>query len=642
MLMMGGFMKYPKMLIVAAFLLLSSCVQTPNVSPQNPIGTTRGVKTGLSLPFPVGSTWILTGGPHRLSSNQSIWDSIDVQDRGRFDPNERGANVNAAGNGTLTRLNDIGWGNCGATINHGNGLQTVYYHLDVTRANGAISRGGPHLHFALRREATASVGAPLPIQDYEIGAWQPVNGSGEYSGSLRNISSGSTVPQWSNFYNDGTNAGETSQCPSTYPAPPENRAPGGTEANPTIVTTQDVTLTWGCVNGATSVGMYVRKVGDPNLTVDEDYVQGSSYSVAANRLQVGATYRWNMISFNGTNYDGNQFSSVQFFRYDGVPPPPPPTWTVAPTSMTFTGIVGVKPAPQSFTIQNIGGAGTFASFSSDDAWLSATGFSTTVAAGSSTTGNALMVLPCSTPGITNGTLRFVTGSSTATISVTRVCNGVPIWTPSVSSLTLPAGTVGGTTSSNTFSLQNTGTASGTYTLTASSPFTISPATGTLANGSSTPITVTAPACTAVGTLTSSISIAGSTNTVSVSRVCTVATAPVPTGFALTVSSNGRIFASWNESPRADQYEFAGTFDTNTPLGFSSGVNARGSGTSGAVLVWGSTPEDPTKQGKPICVQIRAKNAGGSSNYASPVCTTYKYYTGVSLKSSSPVVTISIP
>lgn len=295
--MMGGLMKYLKMVIVAASLvLLASCGQTPNVSPQNPIGTTRGVKTGLSLPFPVASTWILTGGPHRLSSNQSIWDSIDVQDRGRFDPNERGANVNAAGNGTLTRLNDIGWGNCGATINHGNGLQTVYYHLDVTRANGAISRGdvvgqmlsnnenatrgcgttgGPHLHFALRREATGSVGAPLPIQDYEIGAWQPVNGSGEYSGSLRNVSSGSTVPQWSNFYNDGTNAGETSQCPSTYPAPPENRAPGGTEANPTIVTTQDVTLTWGCVNGATSVGMYVRKVGDPNLTVNEDYVQGS-------------------------------------------------------------------------------------------------------------------------------------------------------------------------------------------------------------------------------------------------------------------------------------------------------------------------------------------------------------------------------
>jgi hypothetical protein len=237
------------------------------------------------------------------------------------------------------------------------------------------------------------------------------------------------------------------------------------------------------------------------------------------------------------------------------------------------------------------------------------------------------------------------GSSSASNNLTRGCIGVPIWTPSVSSLILTSGIVGGTTSSNTFNLQNTGTASGTYTLTASSPFTVNPAIGTLANGSSTPITVTAAACTVVGTQTSSISIAGSTSTIIASRVCTVAIPAIPltpTVSALTVSSNGRIFVTWNESTGADQYEFAGTFDTNTPLNFSSGVNARGSGVSGAVLVWGLTPEDPVKQGKQLCVQIRAKNTEGSSNYTSPVCTTYKYYTGVSLKNSSPVVTISLP
>ncbi len=376
---------------------------------------------------------------------------------------------------------------------------------------------------------------------------------------------------------------------------------------------------------------------------------------------MGTTGREWQIRVQGTNYcldTANWASLARVYAYSCletanqhwiIPAAPdpivPPAWSVTPTTMTFTGTVGgATPAAQSFTIRNNGGAGTFASFSSDDAWLSATGFSTTVAAGSSTTGSALMVVPCSTPGTTNGTLRFVTGSSTTTISVTRVCNGVSFFTPSTSSLILPAGIVGGATSSNTFSLQNTGTASGTYTLSATNSFTVNPATGVLANGSGATITVTAPACTAAGTLTSSVSIAGSTSTVSVSRVCTVplpAIPAIPTGMTLNVSSNGRIFASWNESTGADQYEFTGTFDTSA-LVFGSPVNARGSGVSAAVLVWDLNPSDTAKQGKQLCVQIRAKNTGGSSNYATSVCTTYKYYSGVSLKSSNPVVTISLP
>jgi Peptidase family M23 len=712
MLMMGGIMKYQKMLIVAAFLvLLASCGQTlqkPEIaSPQ-----TRAINSGLSLPIPTNETgWVLTSGPHPFLNFCGIgkpcagnWGSLDFARSGYGS-----SNVVAMADGVVEAY-EIGSGvNCGIRIRHDAlGLKTNYFHLlsfavspgqTVTRGQVLGTYGstcgyinGPHLHITIFNAS----GQEVNIDDYIIGGWQPwrvpnltyyggltkVGGTNPAIGTVLDADTGNN-----SVINDGTiGSGSSGGCPPSCPTNTLTKEmigkAGATTAlnfnlgdnifNLFTTNSSDPDQLWdifkpGDFGG--NPGWMMRRKGTntclnfyrPSLG---NGVYPNPYACSASDGDqqfdfidkgVGATGREWQIRVQGTNYcldTANWASLARVYAYScletanqhwiipAVPDPfVPPAWTVTPTAMTFTGTVGgITPDAQPFTIRNNGGAGTYGSWSSNDSWLGANGFNTTVGAGGTSPGNAT-VTACTAVGTSTGELRFESNNSRATISVTRVCNGMANWTPSVSSLTLPAGTVGGTTSSNTFILQNTGTASGTYTLSATSPFTINLATGTLANGSSAPITVTAPVCTVAGTQTSSVSIAGSISTVSVSRVCTVA---VPTGLNLTVSSNGRIFVTWNESTGADQYEFAGTFDTNTPLGFSSGVNARGSGVSGAVLVWGLTPEDPAKQSKLLCVQIRAKNTGGSSNYTSPVCTTYKYYTGVSLKSSNPVVTISLP
>jgi Peptidase family M23/Ricin-type beta-trefoil lectin domain-like len=725
MLMIGGIMKYPKMLIVAAFLmLLASCGQTlqkPEIaSPQ-----TRAINSGLSLPIPINETgWVLTSGPHPFLNFCGIgkpcagnWGSLDFARSGYGS-----SNVVAMADGVVEAY-EIGSGvNCGIRIRHDAlGLKTNYFHLlsfavspgqTVTRGQVLGTYGstcgyinGPHLHITIFNAS----GQEVNIDDYIIGGWQPwrvpnltyyggltkVGGTNPAIGTVLDADTGNN-----SVINDGTiGSGSSGGCPPNCPTNTLTKEMigkagaitalnfnlGDNVFNLFTTNSSDPDQLWDIFKPGdfgSNPGWMMRRKGTniclnfyrPNLA---NGVYPNPYACSASDGDqqfdfidkgLGATGREWQIRVQGTGYcldTANWASLAQVYAYSCVETPNqhwiiptapdpvvvvPPSWSVTPIVMTFTGVVGgAIPTKQGYTLRNSGGAGSYTTFSTDDTWLGLVDVPTlNVAGGSSTTGNTNIKAACNTIGTRTGRIEFrgASGSNSAFIDVTYNCTAALVATfiPSVSSLTLPAGTVGGTASSNTFTLQNTGTASGTYTLNTSSPFTVNPATGALANGSGAPITitVTAAACTVAGTQTSVISIAGSTTTISASRVCTVALPAVPTRVTLNVSSNGRIFVIWNESTGAEQYEFAGTFDTNTPLGFSSGVNARGSGVSGAVLVWGSTPEDPAKQGKQLCVQIRAKNAGGSSNYASPVCTTYKYYTGVSLKSSSPVVTISLP
>lgn len=226
----------------------------------------------------------------------------------------------------------------------------------------------------------------------------------------------------------------------------------------------------------------------------------------------------------------------------------------------------------------------------------------------------------------------------------------PLWSLSPSGLTLPVGVVGGTTSNATFTVTNTGNLLGVGALSATNGFTTSQTSALLNPSQALNLTVTAPTCTAVGTQTSIITMTGddTTATLAVSRVCNAAPPPIPatpTNPTLGISSDGRSLFTFAEVSNATTYSFSGTFD-GTPLVFSSPVNARGSGSSGVVLAWQTTTEaaDPVKSGKQLCIAIRANNASGSSTTTTPVCSTYRYYTGVSLQQvdNRPVIKISLP
>ncbi len=423
-----------------------------------------------------------------------------------------------------------------------------------------------------------------------------------------------------------------------------------------LLSPSGLTLPAGTVGGATSSATYTA-TNTGGLSGNGALSASNGFTVSQPGVGLNAGLAFNMtVTAPACTVVGTQTATITMSGDDAsttmnvsrvCTAGPAANWAVTPSTMTFNGVVGgAIPVKQGYTLSNTGVTGSYTTFSSDDSWLGLLDVPTlNVTGGSSTTGNTNIKTACTAVGTRTGSIEF-RGANTATIVVTYNCMaGLPIWTPAPTTLTLPAGVIGGTDSSSTFTLSNTGTASGTYTLGATNGFTVSPSTGTVANGSSASITVTAPVCTTVGTFTSTISITGSANTVAVSRICAEAPPIAPTGLTLNVSSNGRIFASWIKSANATQYEFAGTFAltaTPTALTFSTPIAATGTGSSGAVMVWDSTPEDPAKQNKQLCIQIRAKNAGGSSSLTTAVCTAYKYYSAVSVQSNQPTVKISLP
>lgn len=144
-------------------------------------------RTGMRLPFAVGATWSMPGGPHGWGGNHTPYSSIDLA----------GGNgqVLAARGGTAYTMcgNGRGW----IRVIHDRGYSTDYYHLhNNIAANGTavsvgsflgnigtdISCGGsanaPHVHFALRQN-----GAYIGIADHNLGKWVPQNGAAAYGGS---------------------------------------------------------------------------------------------------------------------------------------------------------------------------------------------------------------------------------------------------------------------------------------------------------------------------------------------------------------------------------------------------------------------------------------------------------------------------
>ncbi|PJF22684.1 MAG: hypothetical protein CUN56_04775 [Phototrophicales bacterium] len=160
----------------------------------------------LSLPFPVGQTWTLSGGPHAADGNASNpWNALDFTYPGS------GA-ITAAADGvvSLPCANYI-------VIDHGSGWQTTYYHAaNIQVSHGqTVSRGqvlgyisaqsgcggsatGAHQHFTTRLN-----GAPYPVNQANIGGWTGENGATQYTGCLRRISDGYRVCQGGQITNNG-------------------------------------------------------------------------------------------------------------------------------------------------------------------------------------------------------------------------------------------------------------------------------------------------------------------------------------------------------------------------------------------------------------------------------------------------------
>ncbi|HET9141036.1 peptidoglycan DD-metalloendopeptidase family protein [Actinophytocola sp.] len=139
-------------------------------------------RTGMRLPWAVGQSWRLTGGPH-----ESARQAVDLAGGdGR---------VLATRGGTLYVMcsSQRGW----LRVAHDRGYSTDYYHLfnnrtdnGVTVAEGAFlgnigtdvscggSANGAHVHFSLRQN-----GAFVGIASHNFGKWQIYNGSAAYQGS---------------------------------------------------------------------------------------------------------------------------------------------------------------------------------------------------------------------------------------------------------------------------------------------------------------------------------------------------------------------------------------------------------------------------------------------------------------------------
>lgn len=191
----------------------------------------------LSLPWDVGKSWYMGGGPHSNQGNNTRPRSaLDFSARSG-DPKD----VRAAADGVafVPCQNFV-------RINHADGWQTGYYHLTgiavsnnqpVTRgqllgqASGATDCGGsstgPHVHFTLLRN-----GVHQEINGRDIGGWTAEEGAKDYDGCLvkgttRACASSGLV------LNDGAIGSGAAPTPTPSPTPSPTATPTATPVPPT-------------------------------------------------------------------------------------------------------------------------------------------------------------------------------------------------------------------------------------------------------------------------------------------------------------------------------------------------------------------------------------------------------------------------
>ncbi|WP_255511006.1 peptidoglycan DD-metalloendopeptidase family protein [Micromonospora sp. WP24] len=172
--------------LAAASPLVTSREKTLFNTAPAPLYAGGDYRTGMALPFAVGQTWTLSGGPHGWGGSESPYSSVDLAGG---DQTVRAARAGAAYTmcqGWIRVIHDRGyatdyyhlWNNIsvnGASV--GQGAFLGYTGTDVT-CGGAAS--GRHVHFGLRQN-----NAYVPIAGHDIGKWAFANGATAYQGGAR-------------------------------------------------------------------------------------------------------------------------------------------------------------------------------------------------------------------------------------------------------------------------------------------------------------------------------------------------------------------------------------------------------------------------------------------------------------------------
>ncbi|GAA0951205.1 proprotein convertase P-domain-containing protein [Nonomuraea longicatena] len=176
---------------------------------------TQATATGLSLPYPVGASWRIIGGPHGWSGQPRPWSSLDLDSR-------------AANRDVLAAQSGRAYSMCSngghIRVIHDNGWTTEYYHLlneiqpapgtqvrmgqylgqTSTRIPCGGSAGSNHVHFALKKGS-----AWEPLQDKTIGGWTYFEGSSAYGGGARRGTATRYVGDWLENFGPETPGGRT-------------------------------------------------------------------------------------------------------------------------------------------------------------------------------------------------------------------------------------------------------------------------------------------------------------------------------------------------------------------------------------------------------------------------------------------------
>ncbi|MGK5552334.1 CAP domain-containing protein [Actinomadura kijaniata] len=192
--------------------------------------------TGLRLPWKVGDSWVMGGGPHGNSGTSRPFNSLDF--------NGGDGRVLAAAAGRVYRFCSTDRSRGLIRVVHDNGYATEYYHMrdTVQAADGArVGQGeylgligtdlpcggsatGPHVHFALRQG-----GQPVAVDGRTIGGWTFHEGTAAYGGYAERA--GQRVQPGRGRIRHEPAAGTPRPTPTGSPSPtatpPTGRPPAG-------------------------------------------------------------------------------------------------------------------------------------------------------------------------------------------------------------------------------------------------------------------------------------------------------------------------------------------------------------------------------------------------------------------------------
>ena len=253
---------------------------------------------GVNLPFPVGSTWYYTGGPHNYSSGSTArpWSSIDLaQPQILYCPETTtppGDWIVAAAGGTVVQSDTAL-----VVMDHGNGWRTYYSHVSTKdrRPLGNVNKGdrlghpscekepggtteGVHVHFAIYLVGTGFVNiAGSSLSDWVVGEISHYNGTLTRQGVTR-VSTVGRHNGTNDILNSGSTGGEL-EAPS----------PGSPTDGVTLNRSDNVSLTWSPTSGAESY--YAELWGGPALSVNTGYIASTSWVVG---VLPGGSYRWHV------------------------------------------------------------------------------------------------------------------------------------------------------------------------------------------------------------------------------------------------------------------------------------------------------------------------------------------------------------